>query len=230
MVDTSAAEIGYGILLKVEVTPNSGTFTTLGVQKDVKGGGWGVDAVDKGHNESPNRVKGSIPGMVSMKPWSMEIEYAIGAATVATATALRTLVRKFRLVHPSGAYLEGLAFISDFDPDMPTEDKCTASIELTPTEDFTAVAASAPTNTLPPAIMAASLGEGDTLTAYEGVWANEPTSFTYQWKNAGSNISGATSKTYDLVAGDSGDAITVAVTAINSEGSATATSQPVTAS
>jgi hypothetical protein len=138
-------------------------------------------------------------------------------------------VRKFRLVHPSGAYLEGLAFISDFDPDMPTEDKCTASIEITPAEDFTVNAAAAPTNTLPPAIMAASLDEGDTLTAYEGVWDKEPTSFTYQWKNAGVNINGATSKTYDLVAGDAGDAITVAVTAINSAGSATATSAAVTA-
>lgn len=61
--------------------------------------------------------------------------------------------------------------------------------------------------------------EGETLTATTGTWTNSPTSYAYQWKNNGSNISGATSSTYVLVTGDVGDTITVEVTATNGSGS-----------
>jgi hypothetical protein len=37
-------------------------------------------------------------------------------------------------------------------------------------------------------------------------------SLSYQWKRAGTNISGATSSTYKIVQADGGSAITVAVT------------------
>ena len=81
---------------------------------------------------------------------------------------------------------------------------------------------SAPTNTLKPSI-AGVLTQGQVLTAIEGVWTGNPT-FTYQWKRDGSNISGATSKTYTLVAGDASKSISVAVTGTNGAGNATAAS------
>src|SRR5215831_5126275 len=72
--------------------------------------------------------------------------------------------------------------------------------------------------------------EGRTLTANNGTWANSPSSFAYQWQqcdSSGSNcnpISGATSKTYRVATGDVDHTLKVAVTATNSDGSATATS------
>lgn len=81
---------------------------------------------------------------------------------------------------------------------------------------------SAPTNLLLPSI-AGVLDEDEELTAIEGTWTGNPT-FTYQWKRDGANISGATSKTYTIVAGDVGKALSVAVTGTNSAGNATATS------
>lgn len=227
MAETNA-EIGYGMLVKVEVTPGSGTYVTVGQQKDIKGGGWSVDAIDASHNESPNRVKEKIPGMIENKPVALEIVYTLGSAAEATLLSLRGLVRNFRTVHPSGAYAQYAAFITDFEPDTPTEDASVASIEITLKGDFTIASATAPVNTVLPAI-SGTLAQGDTLTAYEGVWANEPTSFAYQWKNATVNIAGATGKTYVLQAVDAGDAITVEVTGINSAGSAAAVSAPVTA-
>ncbi len=56
-----------------------------------------------------------------------------------------------------------------------------------------------------------------------------PTSYTYQWQDCAStctDISGATAATYTLSAADVGNAIDVVVTASNSAGSATATSDP----
>jgi hypothetical protein len=66
------------------------------------------------------------------------------------------------------------------------------------------------------------------LTALEGVWTGAPT-FTYQWQEDDSgwaNISGATGKTYTVAVGILGNPIRVIVTGTNSEGSASATSQP----
>jgi len=88
---------------------------------------------------------------------------------------------------------------------------------------------SAPANLLLPSISGVAQ-VGETLTAIEGLWSNDPTSFTYQWQSdtAGNgtytNISGATAKTRVLVAGEQGDSVRVIVTAVNGAGSTPATS------
>jgi hypothetical protein len=72
--------------------------------------------------------------------------------------------------------------------------------------------------------------EGNTLTAENGTWTNSPTSFAYQWQRCdagGANcadISGAKSKTYDVVAGDAEKTLRVVVTATNADGSTSANS------
>lgn len=69
---------------------------------------------------------------------------------------------------------------------------------------------------------------GSTLTSSTGTWSGEaPITYAYQWKRAGSDISGATSSTYTLVSADLNQNITVTVTATNVNGSASATSVAV---
>lgn len=91
--------------------------------------------------------------------------------------------------------------------------------------------AAAPQNTAPPSI-AGTAREGQTLTAAEGTWSNTPTSFAYQWQRCANDgtgcgdITGATSKTYAVVAGDVGHTVRVVVTATNADGKAAATSDP----
>lgn len=61
---------------------------------------------------------------------------------------------------------------------------------------------------------------GQTLTVNVGKWSGYgDINFTYQWKRAGSNVSGATSDTYLLSAPDVGNTISVAVTATHLNGS-----------
>jgi hypothetical protein len=84
-------------------------------------------------------------------------------------------------------------------------------------------AGAAPVNSVLPAI-SGLLEVGETLTVYPGVWTGGVDSYTYVWKNEGVAIGGATAATYVLQAGDTGDNITVTVTATNAAGSTAATS------
>lgn len=74
--------------------------------------------------------------------------------------------------------------------------------------------------------------QGSTVTAGNGVWSNNPTSFTYQWLRcdangaACGNIAGATNQRYRLVQGDVGRTVLVRVTARNADGARTANSKP----
>jgi hypothetical protein len=87
----------------------------------------------------------------------------------------------------------------------------------------------APTNTTAPSISGTAT-QGQTLTAAKGTWTGSPTSYAYEWQDCSTsgtgctNISGATSSTYTLAAGDVGHTARVAVTATNSGGSASGTS------
>jgi hypothetical protein len=89
-----------------------------------------------------------------------------------------------------------------------------------------------PTDIAPPTI-SGSAREGETLSAVNGTWSGEPTSFAYQWQDcnssgeACSDIAGATASTRTLIAGDVGHTLRVVVTATASSGATgTATSAP----
>jgi hypothetical protein len=85
-------------------------------------------------------------------------------------------------------------------------------------------AAAAPANTAPPSITGTPT-VGQTLTASDGTWSNNPTSFAYQWLrcNGGGNscadVANGTQKTYTLVGADAGHTMRVRVTATNADGS-----------
>ncbi len=76
---------------------------------------------------------------------------------------------------------------------------------------------------------------GSTLTATQGQWTNNPTSYAFQWVRCPSSggdplgttcatVGGATKQSYQLVAADQGSRMRVRVTATNSSGSSTSAS------
>ncbi len=91
--------------------------------------------------------------------------------------------------------------------------------------------ASVPLNTSLPTISGAPK-EGKTLVASTGSWSGSPTSYAYQWRRCDSSgascadIAGATASSYLLGSADVGKTLRVVVTATNSAGSASATSDP----
>jgi hypothetical protein len=88
-----------------------------------------------------------------------------------------------------------------------------------------------PVNTEPPTITGTPR-VGNTLTAQNGTWENNPTAFQYQWQRclpAGTgctNIRLATQRTYRLVNADAGRTMRVRVTAVNADGATNARSAP----
>jgi surface protein len=84
-----------------------------------------------------------------------------------------------------------------------------------------------PVNTVLPVISGTNT-LGSVITTTNGTWTNSPSSFTYQWKRNATNV-GTNTPTYTLVLDDSNAAITCVVTAINIGGSASATSNIITA-
>ena len=96
------------------------------------------------------------------------------------------------------------------------------------TSNTITVANAAPVNTLAP-VISGSTALGGVLSSTTGTWSGIPTiTYAYQWKRGATNI-GTNSSTYTLVAADSAAAITCVVTATNSLGSSSATSNTITA-
>lgn len=92
-----------------------------------------------------------------------------------------------------------------------------------------AASGSAPDNTVLPAITGTAQ-VGDTLTASTGTWTGSPTpTYGYQWFADSESLPGETGSTLDLTSDHEGTVITVAVTATNVNGSATAISAPTSA-
>jgi hypothetical protein len=106
----------------------------------------------------------------------------------------------------------------------PATSDATAAVKLPP----------APTNTAPPTI-SGTAREGQRLTESHGSWSNSPTGYSYQWEDCNSSggscsaISGATSRTYTLTAGDVGHRIRVRETANNAGGSSSPATSGATA-
>lgn len=85
-------------------------------------------------------------------------------------------------------------------------------------------ALSAPVNSAVPTISGTPT-VGQSLTSTTGTWTGNPSpTYSRQWLRGSTAISGATAASYTLVAADVGQAISVRVTATNSQGSAQATS------
>lgn len=88
----------------------------------------------------------------------------------------------------------------------------------------------APVNLSAPVNSGADVYVGTTRSCTTGSWSGNPTpTYSYQWRNAGVDIGGATSSTYVLQAGDIGDSILCRVTATNTEGVVTHDSNAITA-
>ena len=85
--------------------------------------------------------------------------------------------------------------------------------------------ASAPVNTVAPALSDSTPQVGQVISVSNGTWTSDTTpTFTYQWQRSGSNIGGATSSSYTVVNSDYNNTLRCVVTATNPVGADSANS------
>lgn len=215
------AVIGYGTILDVADPATPTVFTTVASIKKLKPMGFKVDSIDVTVMASTNKFREKISGLLDLTNPSLDILFNPGDSTDLFLQSIVGLVKIFRITFANGVTWKATGFLSDYQPDTPLDGANMASITIETTGIITVTAAAAPVNSVLPAV-SGLLANGNVLTVYEGVWSGAPT-FTYVWKkNAVAN--GTTTKTYTTIAGDIGGIMTCTVTAINSTGSASATS------
>jgi hypothetical protein len=104
-----------------------------------------------------------------------------------------------------------------------------AQSDHTASVDQAAASSAAPKNTATPTITGTAK-VGQTLTANDGSWSGNPTSYTYVWQRCQADVAscagivGATGKTYGVRTADLGYRLRLVVTAKNEKGTATANS------
>lgn len=222
------ARIGYGSVFEVS-TDNGSNWTAIAEVFNITPPSDTVDVVDATHMGSPNRTREFILGLQDPGEASFEMNFVPGSVSDLYIQARKAagVKVKCRITFPNAVTWTFDGLLTGYAPANPNDDKMTATVTFKVTGSYVAAAAAAPTNTVLPAVSGIAQ-VGETLTALEGVWTGAPT-FTYQWQEDDSgwaNISGATSRTYDPVVGEVGNPLRVVVTGTNSEGSASATSQP----
>ena len=91
-------------------------------------------------------------------------------------------------------------------------------------DSYADLAGGGPKNTLAP-VISGTAERGETLTSTTGTWTGTGTiTYAYQWKRNGADISGATASTYVLVSADDNALMTCVVSATDTEGTKSATS------
>jgi hypothetical protein len=219
----TAASVGFGS--KVEISTDGSTYTQIDEVFGLTPPGATITNPVATHMQSPNSAVERIPGkVIDYGQTSFQINWIPGSDADVLIRGLVTGGSSFtvRETFPGGVQWSLTGLLAAMTPATPLDDRMTCDITLDVSGALTTGTESAPTNTVLPAISGVAQ-EDAVLTAYEGVWTGTPT-FTYAWKRDGVAISGATSRTYTLVAADVDAEITVTVTGTNSAGSASATS------
>jgi hypothetical protein len=150
---------------------------------------------------------------------------------IATALGSDTSTHDTTITSAPAALQPGVASHSHFTNDVLLAVNAGKGGNLTAAQMATAINAvlgsvTPPANTTAP--VASGTGTvGLTLSVTNGVWANGPTSFAYQWLRGGATIASATAATYVLAAADSTTSVSCRVTATNAAGSTPATSNAI---
>ncbi|WP_421505504.1 MULTISPECIES: phage tail tube protein [Brucella] len=219
------ASIGYGSFFDIS-RDNEASWITVGEIIDITPPNDTVDEIDATHMQSPNRTREFVPGLIDPGEASFEQNFIPGSPSDLLISEIKTAGERVRcrITFPNGVTWKFSGWISGYEPAVPTDDKMTATVTWRVTGPTISTPAAAPVNVTLPAI-AGVAQVGVILTAWAGEWSGSP-GLTYQWKAAGTNIAGGTSRTYTPIVGDVGKEITVTVTGTNAAGTASATSAP----
>lgn len=217
------AMLGYGSKCEVSID-NQSSWVEIEEVFNIKPPSDSIDLVEATHQRSPNATKEFLLGLRDPGEASMDMNFIPGSASDMLLISIRDARQRVhvRITFPNGVTAVFTGLLMEYDRQTPNEDRMVASLKFKMSGVEIIGAEAAPINSIIPSISGIAQ-DGSTLTVFPGAWSGVP-DFTYQWKLAGVDISGATGETYTPVAGDVGSAITVEVTGTNTTGNSVAES------
>jgi len=128
------ADLGFGVLLKVGDGATAEAFTTVAELIGLSGPGLSMDTVESTHTESAGANKEYIAGLKDAGEISADFNFLPANAThqgLITDQENRTL-RNFQIVWPdtAGTTWSFSAFVTNYEPASPIEDRMTSSVTL----------------------------------------------------------------------------------------------------
>lgn len=130
----SDAILGFGSKFQIETDASPQAFVDLGEVFNITPPSSNVDQIDVTHMQSPGRRREFIDGLIDPGECSFEMNYIPGsAADLALLDILDTPVgesrkRVCRIVYPNGFQDTFEANLQTYEPNVPTEEKMTATV------------------------------------------------------------------------------------------------------
>lgn len=213
--------IGYGTLFEMADPATPTAWTYIPEVFDVKPPAVNVAQSDATSNQSPNRSREFIPGLIDQQEMSFAMNYIPGSN--ADIAILQSVGRKrnCRLTYPNGVSALFVGSLSTYEPDSPTEERQTASVSLTLSGGFVLTPAAAPRFVVNPVISGVAV-VGSILQLDAGVIGGAISS-EVQWQRstdggvgaAWADIPDAVALAYVPTSADVGERIRAVVTAMN---------------
>jgi len=213
--------IGYGTLFEMADPATPTSWIYVPEIFDVKPPAVNVAQSEATSNQSPNRSREFIPGLIEQQEMSFSMNFIPGSAADQALLASVGKRRNCRITYPNGVAAVFVGSLSTYEPDSPTEERQMASVSFTVSGGFVLTPAAAPRFVVQPEITGAAL-VGSILQLDSGVIAGA-IGATVQWQVSDDsgvgavwvNITDATALAYVPRAADVGERIRAVVTAAN---------------
>lgn len=139
----SEAMIGYGSKFYIESAASVGTVTptyvSLAEVYNITPPNQQVDDVDVTHNESPNRTREFIAGLIDPGECSFEMNFIPGSDSDDRISELKTAGTRLRcrIEFPNAVTWDFLGSVKGYEISSSTEDKMTATVTIRVSGDIT---------------------------------------------------------------------------------------------
>lgn len=213
--------IGYGTLFEIADPATPTAWTYIAEIFDVKPPAVNVAQSDATSNQSPNRSREFIPGLIDQQEMSFSMNYIPGSSSDTAILQSVGRKRNCRITYPNGVSVLFVGSLSTYEPDSPTEERQMASVSLTLSGGFVLTPPAAPRFVVNPVISGVAV-VGSILQLDAGVIGGAIRT-EVQWQRstdsgvgaAWADITGAEALAYVPVAADVGERIRALVTAAN---------------
>lgn len=130
----SEAMLGYGSVFQIQTENSPDNYVDVAEVTNITPPSADIDQIDVTHMQSPNRYREFIDGLIDAGECSFDINFVPGNSTDDRMFELLALPigtnhnRNCRISFPNGATWSFSATLTGYEPDVPTDDKMTATV------------------------------------------------------------------------------------------------------